>query len=72
MSIAWVNPAGTSSTWWVTITMVDAVPSAARYLCAAGAGTPAGLPQAILAYNHAAWYVSDVLALASEYAQQYG
>lgn len=50
----------------------DAVPSAARYLCAAGAGTPAGLPQAILAYNHAAWYVSEVLALASEYAQQYG
>ena len=31
----------------------DAVPSAARYLCAAGAGTPAGLPRAILAYNHA-------------------
>ncbi len=50
----------------------DAVPSAARYLCAAGAGTPAGLAQAIFAYNHAAWYVSQVLALASEYAQQYG
>jgi transglycosylase-like protein with SLT domain len=50
----------------------DAVPSAARYLCAAGAGTPAGLAQAIFAYNHAAWYVSEVLALASEYAQQYG
>jgi len=50
----------------------DAVPSAARYLCAAGAGTPTGLAQAIFAYNHAAWYVSEVLALASEYAQQYG
>jgi Transglycosylase SLT domain len=50
----------------------DAVPSAARYLCAAGAGTPAGLPQAIFAYNHANWYVSEVLALAGEYAQQYG
>ena len=50
----------------------DAVPSAARYLCAAGAGTPAGLAQAIFAYNHAAWYVSEVLALASESAQQYG
>ena len=50
----------------------DAVPSAARYLCAAGAGTPAGLAQAIFAYNHAAWYVSEVLALAREYAQQYG
>src|SRR5262244_2529232 len=24
ISIAWVNPAGTSSTWWVTITMVGA------------------------------------------------
>jgi hypothetical protein len=50
----------------------DAVPSAARYLCAAGASTPAGLAQAIFAYNHAGWYVSEVLALASEYAQQYG
>jgi predicted phage tail protein len=50
----------------------DAVPSAARYLCAAGAGTPAGLARAIFAYNHANWYVSEVLALASEYAQQYG
>src|SRR5215468_5632721 len=29
ISIAWVNPAGTSSTWWVTITMVGAVPSVA-------------------------------------------
>jgi hypothetical protein len=50
----------------------DAVPSAARYLCAAGAGTPAGLPRAILAYNHAAWYVAEVLALAREYARVYG
>jgi Transglycosylase SLT domain len=50
----------------------DAVPSAARYLCAAGASTPAGLAQAIFAYNHAAWYVSEVLALAGEYAKQYG
>src|SRR5262245_50738826 len=29
ISIAWVNPAGTSSTWWVTITRVGAVPSVA-------------------------------------------
>jgi hypothetical protein len=50
----------------------DAVPSAARYLCAAGAGTPAGLPGAIFAYNHANWYVAEVLALAKEYAQAYG
>jgi Transglycosylase SLT domain len=50
----------------------DAVPSAARYLCAAGAGTPAGLPGAIFAYNHASWYVAEVLALAREYARLYG
>ena len=50
----------------------DAVPSAARYLCAAGAGTPAGLPRAVLAYNHASWYVAEVLALARQYARVYG
>jgi hypothetical protein len=50
----------------------DAVPSAARYLCAAGARTPAGLPGAIFAYNHATWYVAEVLALAREYARLYG
>ncbi len=50
----------------------DAVPSAARYLCAAGAATPAGLPGAIFAYNHANWYVAEVLALAKQYAQAYG
>ena len=50
----------------------DAVPSAARLLCAAGAGTPAGLPGAILAYNHASWYVAEVLALAQQYARVYG
>ncbi len=50
---------------------LDAVPSAARLLCAAGAGNPATLSQAIFAYNHATWYVDEVLALASEYAQNY-
>jgi hypothetical protein len=50
----------------------DAVPSAARLLCAAGAGSPAGLPGAILAYNHASWYVAEVLALAQQYARVYG
>jgi Transglycosylase SLT domain len=50
----------------------DAVPSAARYLCAAGAGTPGGLAHAIYAYNHATWYVSEVLALAQQYAKAYG
>jgi Transglycosylase SLT domain len=48
---------------------LDAVPSAARMLCAAGAGNPATLSQAIFAYNHANWYVAEVLALASEYAK---
>ena len=50
----------------------DAVPSAARYLCAAGGSTAAGLPRAIFAYNHAVWYVNDVLALARQYQQAYG
>jgi hypothetical protein len=48
---------------------LDAVPSAARLLCAAGGGTSAGLDGAIFAYNHATWYVDEVLALASEYGQ---
>ncbi len=50
----------------------DAVPSAARYLCAAGAGTPGGLYSAVFAYNHADWYVREVLGLAHQYALQYG
>lgn len=50
----------------------DAVPSAARYLCAAGGATAAGLPGAIFAYNHANWYVTEVLALAKQYAQTHG
>jgi hypothetical protein len=50
----------------------DAVPSAARYLCAAGGATSSGLPTAIFAYNHANWYVSEVLSLAQQYAQAYG
>jgi hypothetical protein len=51
---------------------LDAVPSAARMLCAAGAGNPATLSRAIFAYNHATWYVAEVLALASEYAKNSG
>jgi len=51
----------------------DAVPSAARMLCADGAssGTQVGLRQAIFAYNHATWYVNEVLALAGRYAAEY-
>ena len=48
---------------------LDAIPSAARMLCAAGAGNPATLRGAIFAYNHATWYVDEVLALAGEYAK---
>jgi Transglycosylase SLT domain len=50
----------------------DAVPAAARLLCAAGAGSSGGLRGAIFAYNHATWYVNEVLALAQEYARDYG
>jgi hypothetical protein len=51
---------------------LDAVPSAARLLCAAGAaGGPTGLSAAIYDYNHASWYVSEVLDLADEYAREY-
>jgi membrane-bound lytic murein transglycosylase B len=51
---------------------LDAVPSAARMLCADGAvsgGT--GLSAAIWDYNHADWYVTEVLQLAAEYAHDY-
>jgi murein DD-endopeptidase MepM/ murein hydrolase activator NlpD len=41
----------------------DAVFAAARYLAAAGAHDD--LPRAIFAYNHAQWYVDDVLRLAA-------
>ena len=50
----------------------DAVPSAARMLCADGATDgSAGLRQAIFDYNHADWYVDEVLTLAAEYAAEY-
>jgi membrane-bound lytic murein transglycosylase B len=51
---------------------LDAVPSAARMLCAGGAARGgAALAAAIFGYNHATWYVSEVLDLAAEYAQEY-
>ncbi|MBC6465017.1 lytic transglycosylase domain-containing protein [Actinomadura alba] len=50
----------------------DAVPSAAKYLCASGAGRGGqSLYDAVFAYNHAHWYVRDVLELAKAYARQY-
>jgi hypothetical protein len=50
---------------------LDAVPAAARMLCADGGGSSSTLSSAIFDYNHATWYVDEVLALASEYAQDY-
>ena len=48
----------------------DAVPSAAVMLCADGAAKGGqSLYNAIFAYNHADWYVDEVLAIAREYAQ---
>jgi len=45
----------------------DAIYSAAAYLCANGAGQPGGLNNAVFAYNHAEWYVRQVLAQAAAY-----
>jgi cell wall-associated NlpC family hydrolase len=47
----------------------DAIYTAAAMLCASGAasGTPAGIRQAIFAYNHSGTYVTDVLAWAARY-----
>jgi hypothetical protein len=50
----------------------DAVPSAARMLCADGVTDgSASRRQAIFDYNHATWYVDEVLTLAAEYAREY-
>jgi len=47
----------------------DAVPSAAAMLCADGAAEGgSSLRGAIFSYNHADWYVDEVLAIAREYA----
>jgi len=51
----------------------DAVPAAARLLCADGAAAGGrALASAIFDYNHANWYVGEVLALAGQYAADYG
>src|SRR5580658_9276299 len=49
----------------------DAIWTAAAMLCANGArgGTTAGIRQAVYAYNHATWYVDEVLAWAAKDAQ---
>jgi murein DD-endopeptidase MepM/ murein hydrolase activator NlpD len=55
------NGDGVADPWNAT----DAIFSAARYLQAAGA--PADLYRAVYAYNHADWYVNEVLSLADLY-----
>jgi hypothetical protein len=50
----------------------DAVPGAAKYLCANGAGRGGrSLYNAVFRYNHADWYVRNVLDLAGAYAKRY-
>ncbi len=51
----------------------DSVFSAARYLCANGAGVgPRGLYSAIYRYNHADWYVQMVVSVAGQIARRSG
>ena len=46
----------------------DSATSAANYLSASGATTgPSGVRRAVFAYNHADWYVNDVLYYAAAY-----
>ncbi|MDP9419864.1 MAG: lytic transglycosylase domain-containing protein [Actinomycetota bacterium] len=47
--------------------LVDAIWGAAAYLCANGAGDGERLRGAIWNYNHAEWYVEEVLAVAAGY-----
>jgi hypothetical protein len=50
----------------------DAIPGAAKYLCANGAGRGGKqLYTAVWHYNHADWYVQKVLNLAKAYAAKY-
>jgi hypothetical protein len=51
---------------------VDAIFTAAGYLCANGANKGADVAGAVFAYNHADWYVTKVLAIASTYAASQG
>ncbi|GAA1895268.1 NlpC/P60 family protein [Streptantibioticus ferralitis] len=50
----------------------DAIYAAAAYLCDSGARDGRKLADAIYAYNHANWYVSEVLAQAQIYASSQG
>jgi hypothetical protein len=48
---------------------IDAIPAAAHYLCSNGAGDPSKLRDAVWHYNHANWYVDQVLGWAQKYVQ---
>jgi cell wall-associated NlpC family hydrolase len=50
----------------------DAIFTAANYLCRNGGGRGGDLARAVFAYNHADWYVTKVLAIASGYAASQG
>jgi cell wall-associated NlpC family hydrolase len=50
----------------------DAIFTAASYLCQNGAERGGDVARAVFAYNHADWYVTKVLALASTYAATAG
>jgi cell wall-associated NlpC family hydrolase len=50
----------------------DAIFTAAGYLCRNGAAQGRDVARAVFAYNHADWYVSRVLAIASGYAATQG
>jgi cell wall-associated NlpC family hydrolase len=49
---------------------VDAIFSAAKYLCRNGADQGRDISGAVFAYNHANWYVEKVLRIAQSYATQ--
>src|SRR4029450_9754740 len=51
---------------------IDALPPAATYLCQNGADRGTDVAGAIFAYNHANWYVTKVLSIASTYASSQG
>jgi hypothetical protein len=52
----------------------DAIYTAAAMLCANGArsGTSTGIENAVFAYNHAGWYVSEVMSWATKYTAHSG
>lgn len=60
---------GTASIW----SPADSIATAARYLCANGAGAgPRGLYSALWRYNQADWYVQMVMQIAGQLAQRFG